>query len=106
MEGAGRMLEFFFADGPDPSSVVRRVYAWAKSVRSDLLLNMSHHEIGMLLGEGRAAGSWRVKQIINRRLTESGAKGDRLPWQKSSTACAKYAAAARGNSNRRNGKKS
>lgn len=104
-EGAERLLEYFFADGPDPRHVIRRVYAWVKSQRADLLLNMTHHEIGLLLGESRAAGSWRVKKIINSRLKSAGFLGTQVPGQKSLSACKKYAAAAEGNHNRRRGNK-
>jgi len=102
-EGADRQLEYFFADGPDPRHVIRRVYAWVKARRADLILNMTHHEIGLLLGESRAAGSYRVKKIVNRRLKAAGFLGTQLPGQKSSSACEKYAAAAEGNHNRRRG---
>lgn len=104
-EGADRQLEYIFADGPDPRHVIRRLYAWVKARRSDLLLNMTHHEIGLLLGETRAAGSWRVKKIVNSRLKSAGFKGTQLAAQKSSSACEKYAASAKGNNNRRHGHK-
>jgi hypothetical protein len=104
-EGADRQLEYFFEDGPDPAAVVRRVFAWAKARRADLLLNMTHHEIGLLLGETRAAGSYRVKRIVNSRLRAAGFHGTQLPGQKSQTACEKYASSAEGNSNRRKGHK-
>lgn len=104
-EAFDRMLDYFFADGPHPGTVMRRVFAWAKALRSELLLNMSLDEIGKMFGEGRAAQSWRIKQLVTRPLKASGAKGSHLPWQKSPTAVEKYSASAIGNRNRRGGKK-
>lgn len=104
LEAFRRLLEFFFSDGPHPGYVVRRVFAVTKALRPQLILNMSLEEIGLMLGETKAAGSWRIKQLVNRPIA-AGGHGSQLPWQKSHSACAKYAARAQGNSNRSKKKK-
>ena len=104
-EARSQMLEYFFGDGPHPGQVVRRVFAMAKAIRPHLVLNMSLEELGLMLGETRAAGSWRIKQLINRPLAGTRCAGVVLPWQKSQSAVASYARAARGNHNRSHGSK-
>jgi len=105
LEARLEMLEWFFGDGPHPGHVMRRVFAMAKSIKSGLILNMSLEEMGLMLGETKAAGSWRIKKLINRPLVAMGFSGVVMPWQKSASAVDEYASAARGNHNRRNGKK-
>jgi hypothetical protein len=104
-EARDRMLEYFFGDGPHPGHVVRRIFAMAKAIKPHLVLNMSLEEMGLMLGETKAAGSWRIKQLINRPLAGTRCAGTHLPWQKSASAVAKYAAAAVGNHNRSQGSK-
>lgn len=104
-EALSVVLEYIFQDGPHPGHVVRRVYALARIRRSDLLLNMSLEEIGMMLGETRAAQSWRIDKIFSGYLKKAGMKGFRLPWQKPDEARAKYKKGAQGNTNRRGGGK-
>ena len=73
LEARLEMLEWFFGDGPHPGHVMRRVFAMAKSIKSGLILNMSLEEMGLMLGETKAAGSWRIKKLINTREPESRA---------------------------------
>lgn len=100
-----RLLDYYFADGPHPGVVIRRVFAIAKALRPSLVLNMSLEEIGLMLGETKAAGSWRIKQLVNRPVAARSGHGTQLPWQKSAKACANYAASSSGNSNRSQRKK-
>ena len=104
-EAFERTMEYFFADGPHPGHVIRRVFALAKASKPQLLLNMSLAEIGLMLGETKAAGSWRIKKLVNGAFEAAGHKGVVLPWQKSATAIENYAEAAKGNTNRRLGKR-
>ena len=99
------MMGYFFSEGPHPGTVMRRVFAFAKALCPDLMLNMSLHEVGLMFGETKAAAGWRIKQLINRPAQASGVHGHTLPWQKSASTVAKYASAARGNTNRRGSKK-
>jgi hypothetical protein len=95
LEAFRRLLEYFFGDGPHPGQVIRRVFAITKALRPTLVLNMSLEEIGLMLGETKAAGSWRIKQLVNRPIARSCGHETNLPWQKSSTAVASYAATRR-----------
>ncbi len=105
LEGQNATLDYIFADGPDPRCVVQRAFALARVRRSELLLNMSLEELGLLIGETRAAQSWRIKKIFSKVLKQAGMKGFKLSWQKSEESVAKYSEAAKGNTNRRGGKK-
>lgn len=100
LEAFRRLLDFYFAEGPHPGVVIRRVFALAKALRPTLVLNMSLEEIGLMLGETKAAGSWRIKQLVNRPVAAKSGHTSQLPWQKSAKACASYATASAGNSNR------
>ena len=40
------MMGYFFSEGPHPGTVMRRVFAFAKALCPDLMLNMSLHEVG------------------------------------------------------------
>lgn len=104
LEAFRRLLALFFADGPHPGDVMRRVYAFTKALHPELILNMSCEEIGGMFGETKAAVSYRIKQLVNRPISAHSGRSAQLPWQKSSSACAKYAARAKGNQNRRNHK--
>lgn len=96
-----RMLHFIFQDGPHPGCTIRLLYLLAQRLKPELILNMSGAELADMLGETRAAWSARNKRIFTGYLQARGAKGARGRHQKSSTAAAKYALAARGNTNRR-----
>jgi len=100
-----RLMGFFFADGPHPAKVVRRVYACAKAFNPELCAHMTCQELATLLGETRAAVSWRIKAVVNHFCEARGVKALRASFQRSDESCAKYAAAARGNKSRRIGSK-
>jgi len=62
---------------------------------------MSGAELADMLGETRAAWSARNKRIFTGYLKARGSKAAKGALQKSDSASAKYALAARGNTNRR-----
>lgn len=99
----GQVLDYLYSDGPHPGSVLRRVYGLAKSIRPNLIMNMSLNEVGILFGEGRASQSARIKRIFNGYLKKATGHDVTLPWQKSAEACEAYSEAAMGNANRRHG---
>jgi hypothetical protein len=99
------LLEYFFADGPGPDKVIRRIYAVVKAIRSDLILDMSYQELALLVGETKAAQAWRFDKVIGGTLEAAGFLGTQFPHQKSSSSKPNYAAAQEGNKNRRGGKK-
>jgi hypothetical protein len=98
-----RFLDFVWADGPHPGHLLRRCIAIAKGFqRDDLLRHMTLAELGMMLGETRAAQSWRVKKIFAEYRKRSGAKqAYKARFQKTEEASLKYARAQRGNTNNR-----
>lgn len=96
-----RLLHFQFQDGPHPGCTTRLVYLMAQRVAPELVLCMSGAELADMLGETRAAWSARNKRIYTGYLKARGAKAAKGRHQKSDTADAKYASAARGNTNRR-----
>jgi hypothetical protein len=100
-ETAVRMLHFQFQDGPHPGCTTRLVYLMAQRLAPELVLNMNGAELADMLGETRAAWSARNKRIYTGYLKARGAKAAKGRMQKSDTADAKYASAARGNTNRR-----
>lgn len=99
------LMNYLFSDGPHPGCVVRRAYALAKSIRPELIAHMSLEDLGQMLGETRAAQSWRIKKIFSNYLASAGCRATHARFQKSATACDKYSAVQRGNHNRRNGRK-
>jgi hypothetical protein len=100
-ETATRLLYFQFQDGPHPGCTARLVYLMAQRIAPELVLSMSGAELADMLGETRAAWSARNKRIFTGYLKARGAKAAKGRMQKSDTAAAKYASAARGNTNRR-----
>lgn len=101
-----RVLGFFFAVGPDPLEVVRRVFATAKAVSPELLGDMSLEDIALLCGDGgRATVSARAKRIYNRTLEKAGMKAVKAPYQKSEEAVRTFREAQKGNQNRKNARR-
>lgn len=100
-EALTKVLLYFYADGPHPGCVLRRVFAVAKAIRPDLLLNMTDAEIGQMFDETRAAQSWRRDKIFSNYQKERGVKGFKSPSQKSEGSRDAFSDAQRGNTNRR-----
>jgi ElaB/YqjD/DUF883 family membrane-anchored ribosome-binding protein len=104
-ETVARMLEFFFAGGPHPSAVMRRVYAWAKKFRPDLILNMSLRDMGILFDESHEAVRSRIELLFDKAEAARGAKAVRAPWQRGEKTRERCRKAQRGNRNRVGGRK-
>lgn len=106
-EGFRQALIYLFDDGPHPAAVVKRAFAMAKAIDPVLIAHMSLQDIGQMLGETRAAQSWRIKKIFSRKLTharshERTTRTDvtQANFQKRKGASLVYAARAKGNHNR------
>lgn len=100
-----RMLDFVFQDGPHPGVVMRRLYGLAWAFRRDLIGEMSQRDLAKLFAETPAAMNWRINRMFTDYLKSAGMRG-RLAGQKTLDAVASYARAAKGNQNRKGGKKS
>lgn len=96
-----RFLMFIFQDGPHPGCTMRLLYLLTQRLKPELLLNMSGAELADMFGETRAAWSARQIRMFNGYLRARGARAVKGRNQKSDTASASYALAARGNTNRR-----
>ena len=99
------LLDFVFRDGPHPGVVMRRLYATAWAFRKDLIGDMSQRDLAKMFEETPGAMSWRVNRMFTDYFKSAGIRG-RLAGQKPLEAVAKYAEAAKGNQNRKGGKKS
>lgn len=99
-EAVCAILSWLFESGPAPATVVKRLFSLTRAVKPELMLNMSGAEIAALFGQGRAAESARSRMILGETLGRVGYKNTQLPYQKSPSACAKYAQVQRGNRNR------
>ena len=96
------LLDFFFADGPNPLEVVRRVLATVKAIKPELLGDMSCADLAVLCDDsGRATVSARVKRVYTRFLAGHGARVTKARFQKSEAAVERYREAQKGNKNRR-----
>ena len=96
------LLDFFFADGPNPLNVIRRVLSLVKAIKPELIGNMSMEDVATLCDDtGRATVSHRVKRVYTRFLQAQGAKVTKARCQKSERATAKYSEAQMGNQNRK-----
>lgn len=100
-EALSGLMRFFYADGPHLGAVVRRVVAIAKAVAPELISHMTVDDLALMLGETKAATSWRIKKIFSDYQRERGVKGFKAAFQKSEKAVAAYSRAQQGNHNRR-----
>lgn len=105
--GMVAMLDYFFADGPHPLLVVRRIFAIVKAVRPKLIFGMSLRQLAVLcddgrgpFSDGRATQSARIKRLFEEPIAKAGMRGTKASFQKTEAATAKYAARAKGNQNR------
>lgn len=99
-----RMMGWIFEAGPDPAAAMQRLYALARCCFPELILNMTGEEVAVIFGQGRAAESARIG-LLNAKLKAAGFRNHLFRFQKSAGSRPKYAAAQRGNQNRRNGKR-
>jgi hypothetical protein len=98
MQTLRKMLDYIFQYGPEPIKVLRVIFALAKSVRPELIADMSLDDISIICADGgKATVSARIKRIYNGTLEKAGAKGAAAAFQKRGN----YAAAQAGNTNRR-----
>ena len=82
-EALRRVYAYLFMKGTDPGRLLRRVYAFTKWLRPELLMEMSLAELGEIFGgETRAVQSWRVQQMMDGLLGQMGTRG-RAKWQRS-----------------------
>jgi hypothetical protein len=96
------LLDFFFADGPNPLEVIRRVLSTVKAIKPELIGDMSCEDLAILCDDtGRATVSARVKRVYSRFLVEHGATVTKARFQKSDAAVARYRQAQMGNKNRK-----
>ena len=89
------LVAWFFDAGPHPVEVTKRLFAYTKYRRPDLLQNMAFRALGDLLNERGATMAARCDRLF----------GD-LPagWKKTREACEHMSESALGNNNRRGGK--
>lgn len=95
------LLDFLCQDGVHPGAIVRRIYCLGKFLNRPPWSKLTAHEMGLMMGETRAAVVFRIKRIFTGYLKDRGAKGFKAPFQKDEATVAKYRAAAKGNTNRR-----
>ncbi|CAN5460444.1 hypothetical protein BH20VER3_BH20VER3_00730 [soil metagenome] len=107
VRGMTGMLDYIFADGPHPLAVARRLYAIAKAIRPQCILQMSCAQLAVLCddgkgrsSDGRATVSARIKRLYEEPLRRAGMHGSKAPYQKTESASAKYRESAQGNRNR------
>lgn len=105
LESTAWLLDFFFADGPHPAKVMRRVYAWTKKFRPANIWDAGFRDLGNLLGESHAAMGWRIGKLIDDYAAGKGVMGHKMPWQRGQDACDGYSDAQKGNVNRLGGRR-
>jgi len=97
-----QLCRFWVEDGFDWKRAMSAHFVIIKSLRPELIGQMSLDDMAVLCGDkGKATVSARVKRIFSRRLENMGMRGTHAHFQKSPAAVEKYRAAQMGNSNRR-----
>jgi hypothetical protein len=99
------LLDFLFADGPHPGTVMRRLYAWVKKYRPEAIWDMGYRQLGKLFDESGGAQEWRVGALLDDYAKAKGHKGVKMPWQRTDEACESYSQSQKGNANRVGGKR-
>jgi len=100
-----RLMDFLFAEGPNPLKAMRRLYVLARCASPQHVAHMNQTEMAVLLNETRAATCEREQRLWERMLERLGFFGTRRPLKKSDGARASYAETAKGNHSRLGGKK-
>lgn len=100
-------LAWVFEKGADPRVAMRRLYALAHEVGPQLLRELTHEEIALLLGDGagRATSSARSQAIFGGLKSALGIGTEFGTGHKSAGAREKMRASAMGNANRKGGKR-
>lgn len=89
MMGVKAFFRFLKARGVHPAAMLKQLVAAGRACHEEPFHSMTMGEAGMLMGEGKAAHSWRCK-IISREIELSGQKGTKLPGQKGKDASESY----------------
>jgi hypothetical protein len=89
MIGAKAFFRFLKARGIHPAAMLKQLVAAGRACHEEPFHTMTMGEAGQLLGEGKAAHSWRCK-ILSREIELSGQKGSKLPGQKGKEASESY----------------
>ena len=105
LEAWRSFLNILFDAGPSPERVLKRLYALVWAVDRERLANMSQTDLAELFRETRAAQQARIKMVYSEFLRRRGYRGTKVPGQKTEGACVKFALGAKGNTNRRCGKR-
>lgn len=96
-------IDFVLQDGAHPGDAMKNFYAVVHALRPQALHNWTCEDFGQLFGQTKAAHSWRVKKLFGPFMEARGARPIRARFQKAASASASYAAAQKGNRNRRHG---
>lgn len=97
-----QLCRFWVEDGCDWKRALSAHFVIIKSLKPELIGQMSLEDMAVLCGDkGKATVSARAKRIFNRRLESVGMQGTHAHFQKSPEAVEKYRAAQMGNSNRK-----
>lgn len=97
-----RMMDAIWAEGPHPIKALRRLYLLTRCGSPQHVAMMTQTSVAVLLNETRAATSAREQGWLE-FMAEHGFFGKR-PGMKGQVAKKTYAAAAKGNRNRKGGK--
>lgn len=105
-EAMRSLLDWVFEKGADPRIALRRLYALAHEVGPQLLRDLTHEEIALLLGDGagRATSSARTQAIFGGLKSALGMTTDFGGMHKTVGARERMSQAQRGNRNRTGGK--
>ena len=97
-----QLCRFWVEDGYDWKRALSSHFVIIKSLRPELIGQMSLEDLAVLCGDkGKATVSARAKRIFSRRLESVGMHGTHAHFQKSPEAVEKYRAAQLGNQNRK-----
>lgn len=100
-EAVMQFLSVLWSVGPDPRPVMKRLCAFTRMMRPDLVLGMNRTQMAAMLGDkGRATHTAREHKIQEEMRVRGGFRQITMPDQKSATAREKSAKQARGNRNR------
>lgn len=79
---------------------LKAFYALTRGFWPELVMNLTGEELATFFAQTRAAESERMHRVVNRPIERASGRRATLRFQKSATACAKYAAGAMGNTHR------
>lgn len=89
MAGARAFARFIIQDGVHPIDMLKQLADACRTMHIAPFHQMTMEEQAMLLGQGRAAVSFRGK-VLSREIRLSGMKADKIPGQKSKAASESY----------------